>query len=60
MTDQQHESDERIAEYHASEPSIPETHASLELTDDAVIIYDREDSRQWLWADEAVQRAAWR
>ncbi|NHN61610.1 MULTISPECIES: hypothetical protein [Halorussus] len=55
MIDERHESDDRIARYPAREPSIPETHDSIELTDHAVVVYDRTDADRWLWSDAAVQ-----
>lgn len=57
MIDERHESADRIAEYPAREPSIPETHDSIELTDRAVVVYDRTDADRWLWSDAAVQLA---
>lgn len=41
MGDERHESADRVAEYPAREPSIPETHNSIELTDRPVVGYDR-------------------
>lgn len=46
-----------VAEFDAPEPSIPASHDSIELTEDAAVIYNREDSQQWIWTDEAVPRA---
>lgn len=57
MTDQRHAVDNRGEEFPAREPSIPETHDSFELTDESFVVYDREDSRQWIWADEGVHLA---
>ena len=57
MTDQRHEPTDSVAEYPAREPSIPETHDSIELTDDSVVVYDRADSAQWIWSDATVRLA---
>lgn len=57
MANHRQTTDDHVAEYHAREPSIPESHDSIELTTDTVILYDREDSRQWIWADEVVHRS---
>lgn len=59
MTDQRHATDSHVADYHAPEPSIPTTHDSFELTEGAVIIYGQ-NSREWIWTDEAVQRTDYR
>lgn len=56
MANQRHTSNDHIEEYYAPEPTIPATHDSIELTEEAVVVYDREDSRRWIWADEAVDR----
>lgn len=55
MTNQRHAPNGHIEDYPAPEPSIPATHDSFELTEDTVIIYRRENSQQWILADEAVQ-----
>ncbi|WP_435181551.1 DUF7331 family protein [Halorussus sp. AFM4] len=57
MIDERHDTDDRIAEYPAREPVIPETHDSFELTDSAVVVYDRTDADRWLWSDAAVRLA---
>jgi hypothetical protein len=55
MTVQRHATDHYVADYYVPEPSIPTSHDSFELTEDAVIIYGR-DPGQWIWTDTAVQR----
>lgn len=55
MTNHCQSTNGHVADYHAPEPSVPATHDSFELTDDTVIIYRRESSRQWILADEAVR-----
>ena len=56
MANYRHATDSHVEEYHAPEPSVPPSHDSVELTADSVILYDREDSRQWIWSDAVVQR----
>lgn len=56
MTNQRHESSSSIPEYPVREPSIPDAHDSIELTDDSVVVYHRLDSAQWIWSDAAVER----
>lgn len=60
MTDQQHSTNSETAEFQAPEPSIPATHDGIRLTEDGVIIYDMGNSEQWIWADDSVERAAYR
>jgi hypothetical protein len=60
MTEQRHGSTAGVPDFPAREPSIPEPHDSIELTDDAIVIYDETDSQRWVWTDEAVRLAALR
>jgi hypothetical protein len=60
MANQRHTTDSHVEEFYAPDPSIPAGHDSIELTEDAVVIYDREDSQQWIWTDTAVQRTEYR
>lgn len=57
MTDQRHATNDHVPDYSVPEPSVPEAHDSIELTEDAVIVYSKENSQQWLWTDAAVHRA---
>lgn len=55
MSNQRQSPNDHVADYGAPEPSVPATHDCFELTEDTVIIYRRENSRQWILADEAVR-----
>jgi hypothetical protein len=58
MTEHRHAKDGHVAAYRVTEPSLPETHDSIELTEDAVVTYEWDDSEQWIWTDEVVQCTA--
>lgn len=60
MTDQQHTTNERGAEHPSPEPSIPESHDSIELSEDTIIVYDRKDTQRWICADTVVRCAEFR
>lgn len=53
MTDLRYITIDRVAEQVAPEPSIPESHESVELGD-GTVVYNRGDPQQWIWANEAV------
>lgn len=50
MTDLHQTANDRVT----PEPSVPASHDSIEFTEGSVVVYDRENTERWIWADEAV------
>ena len=44
----------------AVEPSVPSTHRCLELHDETVLVYDRENPERWIQSTDSVSPVALR